>query len=192
MNPQHGSVSKMNTIHTHTQELYPIIDMSPANAEIVELRLSNRQMLDAHHRAAESVNQLYKQLHPLLDKAATGTFEDAEQVEAFSGGIRIYEATGTLLKPEEAFATRTARTALTLVLARLRREDGAANNLAEAASYAVARLRKDAGLTHETISVIAERVHPDLVDYAIAGAAVARAVEIKTMRTVPEVLMHIA
>jgi hypothetical protein len=165
----------MNFVKLSAQHEFPIKDISDENAEILEFLLLNPDIINNSHLTAEAARYLYSAGHLGLNAVATHYLEDPARRESFSEGIKAYEAMSCMVQPsiipeDEAAITLEILTAQHL----LSRDFG--GTLSDASSDFYTDMPRAAVVIGESAARFSMNR-----DYAIAGAAIARQIELGTL-----------
>lgn len=160
------------------QKDFPRGDISETTAEILELMLQNRELVETFHTNAEYLNFLYRLGHKTMDITARPHLDDKERLSAFSYGIEAFEAVGVFVRPtlgDEYPDDETATRQIMTVRKSLDRDF--VPTLADARD----RMKDAMPRTTFVIAQSALRFCRQYTDYALSGAAIAREVEVLSL-----------
>lgn len=79
------------------QSNFPKEDLTDANAEVLCLMLSSRELIRQGHTAAETATKIYELGHRALSIAVDRIFENTSTAAAFNQGISVYETISSLV-----------------------------------------------------------------------------------------------
>jgi hypothetical protein len=160
------------------QKDFPKTDISDSTAEMLELMLLNRELVDTFHTSAELINFLYRFGHKTMDLTARPHLDDATRLEAFSYGIETFEAVGSFVRPllGESYPDEETATRQIMTVHKSLDEDFA-STLVDAKD----RMKEEMPRTTHVIAQSALRFYRPHADYALSGAAIAREVEVLSL-----------
>lgn len=157
------------------QSNFPKEDLTDANAEVLCLMLSSRELIRQGHEAAESAAQIYKLGHRALSVAVERIFDNESSMAAFNQGVTVYETISSLV----THPPHTEQEAILLLNAfGLERQITARHfdeYVSEAADGLVLAAPRTAQVVAETVTGHANRYAARL---AVIGAAAARKFEL--------------
>ncbi len=156
------------------QPNFPIVDLTDDNAAILELLLSNRDLIGESHIISERTSWVFKVGHRVITTVASGILERDDRLEALDHGTTIFEAMSALLtaaptRTSALFAVETQAAAWTQADAT--RSVGYQQEAYEA-------FHRDLPRAKEVVTIAAARFYPQFTGYALMGAAMARQFEL--------------
>ncbi len=160
------------------QKDFPKADISDNTAEMLELMLLNRDLVDAFHTSAELINFLYRLGHKTMDITARPHIDDRDRLEAFSYGIETFEAVGSFVRPLLGDAYPDDEVATRQIMTVHKSLDG---DFASTLVDAKDRMKEEMPRTTHVIAQSALRFYRPHADYALSGAAIAREVEVLSL-----------
>lgn len=153
---------------------FPRQDLSDNNAMLLELMLTNADIVTAGHTNAEKISWVFRAGHPAMRYAANRIITGSDRVVAFDHGISSYETIAALLDtvPDycDMFTINANAVALTSGFPDLKLDNYVEN--------AYRDFLNDMPRTAEVVLTSSRRFHPSAATYAVAGAAVARQFEL--------------
>jgi hypothetical protein len=156
------------------QPNFPKEDLTDDNAAILELLLSNRDLVGESHVISEQTSWIFKVGHRVIATVASGILEKDDRLEALDHGTTIFEAmsgllTATPVNSSALFAVETQAAAWTQA------------DAAQSADYqqeAYEAFHRDLPKAEEVVTIAAARFYPHFTGYALIGAAMARQFEL--------------
>lgn len=79
------------------QANFPKEDLTDANAEVLCLLLSSRELIRQGHSAAEAATKIYQLGHRALAGAVDRIFDNSSTIIAFNQGVSVYETISSLV-----------------------------------------------------------------------------------------------
>jgi hypothetical protein len=157
---------------TH-QPNFPNEDLSESNADMLELMLANKELLQLSHEAVEQLSWIFRVGHPSIVFSASHIFDEDERLAALNHGVVSFEAITAMVggnaMDSDLFPTnREASRLLQLKPTRL-------------SNYFDEALEDFRGYTPRTAEVVrasSARFHGALTTYALLGAAMSRKFEL--------------
>ncbi len=159
------------------QPEFPNQDLTDNNAAMLELLLSNQDIVTESHQASERISWVFKVGHKVVS-AVTGTVLDHDsRYNALDHGASLYEAMSLLLA---AVPTRTSElfSVQTQAAAWMHAD---ITQLADYQEKAYAIFTSNLPKTKEVVVSAAMRYYPQLTSYAVLGAAMAHQFELDTV-----------
>ena len=156
------------------QPNFPREDLTDDNAAILELLLSNRELVGESHAISEKTSWVFKVGHRVVNAVAAGILERDGRLEAVNHGTTVYEALSALLA---AAPTRTSE----LFAVEMQAATWTQADATRAVTYqqeAYAAFHQELPRTKEVVESAAGRFYPHLTSYALLGAAMARQFEL--------------
>jgi hypothetical protein len=155
---------------------FPLHDLSEHNRGVLELMLSNSEIVTQGHLYAEKTSWSYRVGHPLIRDITDSLFIDPKHKRAIDHGIRSFETiawlTSSIREHHGTFAVekcaKTFRHALT------------GEELLDSVALAHEHFTEELPHTTQAIIESSDRFCPALSHYAIAGAALMRQFELNT------------
>ncbi len=155
------------------QPNFPREDLLEDNADVLEMLLSNLQIVEQGHVAAESASWLFTVGHPVASRV--GKSIRAENIFHIDIGIRMFEAISTLIStPPERVAPFAAERTVIEILHGSDRETEVKNYGFDAVETMVEEVPIASGVVRRA----AERHCGHLTTYALLGAALIRQFEL--------------
>lgn len=158
---------------THTdQPDFPDVDLTEDNAQMLELMLSNYELVMGGHKAAEEASSVMRINHPAVVCGARRIYDDDRRVQAIDHGVAVFEAAhayvvGKPLTTEAGDVTREYNAAKVGALL-------VPHDLSDYMDESVEALRHDAPRLAELSRVTSRRFYSNLTEYAVLGTAMAR------------------
>lgn len=163
----------MKLVTLDSQPLFPRIDISSTNADMIELLLMNETIARTSHESAEFTSYLYRLGHTSLKAAAAPMFDDKQRLDAFSHGIGMYEAISAMVHPIHQQDGDEQATFHIITL-----HSSLARNFVETLTDARDTFSEQMPRTQHLIGQSARRFCTNYEDYAINGAAIARELDL--------------
>jgi hypothetical protein len=156
------------------QPNFPREDLTDDNAAILELLLSNRDLVGESHAISEQTSWVFRVGHRVVNTVAAGVLERDGRLEAVNHGTTVYEAMSALLTAaptdtNELFAVEKQAAAWT---------EADTTNAVTYQQEAYAAFHQDLPRAKEVVEAAASRFYPHFTGYALLGAAMARQFEI--------------
>lgn len=156
--------------------MFPTVDVSDSNADMLELLLLHGPTVEMSHTSAEAVSFLYQMGHRVLHLTAAAYFDDEGHSRALSHGIATFEAIAALVRPQPDLTPHNSQQANPPILAARRRlQTDFITTLTDARDVFYEELPRTTMLVGKSAARFCSRQH---VDYALTGAALARQLEI--------------
>lgn len=152
---------------------FPRRDISEDTAEILELLLLNRELVDASHMSAEQAHVLFRLGHRAIEQTSHARI-NGERLAAFSYGIGAYEAVRTLVQPKEKPLTEQDAGMKVIIV-----NNALTSTFADTVVEAREKFDQEMPRTKYVIGQSATRFHAMFTDYALSGAAIARDLELQ-------------
>lgn len=150
---------------------FPFVDITDSDASIIELLLSNRDIVDEGHKVAEEVIPAFRYGHEGVDVAGGRMFDDQREAEAFSYGFALIEAAN--LRFNGLVAHRLGQSAFRAEV------DGVVKEISdealrEYAEIAITDFWAHTPNTARVVETASSRFYSHLAEKAILGAAFGR------------------
>lgn len=155
---------------------FPKEDLTDENAAILELMLSNRNLVAENHTASEQLSWVFRVGHPLIARISGGILDHDSRFEALDHGAAVYEAMSLFLaavptQTSELFSVQTQATAWL---------NASPSKLTGYQEEAYAAFSGNLPRAKELVSDVSSRFYPHLTNYAILGASMAHQFELDT------------
>jgi len=159
-----------------SQPNFPREDLTPENADVLELLMANEQILDTSHEAVERMSWIFRVGHPSILHSAKKVHDDTSRLSAINHGVKSFEAITAMVGGEMAIADifPTHREASRL----LHLEPNLTGNYLD---EAMEDFQQETPHTAEVVRSSTARFHGPLVTYAILGAAMSRKFELSVV-----------
>lgn len=166
----------MKLLQLEAQPDFPRHDISPQSADIITLPLLNATWTKEVHRQIEAVTPFYRLSHTALRAVAMERFT-SPQVNAFSHGVALYEATASLVRPHviSEIDPHTLQTILQTIV--FTDKDFVLDILADAH----AKMHRQLPHMTQVLGEVASRFHAMEHSYVLAGGAMAYRLEMATL-----------
>jgi hypothetical protein len=163
----------MNIVKVEGQHDFPNCDLTRDNAALLELMMQNWDVITSSHESAEGARILFRLGHVSLLKIAKPHLDSKDLLDAFSHGITTYEAMSAMAQPcvHSEFNTNAA---LQVITTQSELENDFTGTLTDACD----QFRDELPRASNVIGVSATRFCRQGIDYALAGAAIARQLEV--------------
>ncbi len=148
------------------QPNFPFEDIAADNADILELLLASDLVIDAGHRTAEEMHQLFQLGHSSIDAASKRVGYDADQQNAISTGVATMETIRGLLNGIPKVEMRALHINTTAIGVTMKTP-----KLQSYANQAYEEFMTELPRTAELVCQANRRRHSYLVTYAVLGAA---------------------
>lgn len=160
------------------QSNFPKEDLTDANAEVLCLMLSSKELIRQGHGAAEAATKVYELGHRALSVAVDRIFDNPSTITAFNQGVSVYETISSLVTHPPQVEEMTP---LILNAFGLERQISARHfndYITEAGEVLVLSAPRTAQVVAETVTSHTNRYAARI---AVIGAAAARRFELDNM-----------
>lgn len=155
------------------QPNFPVEDLSEDNADLLELMMANRELLQRSHDAVESLSYLFFVGHKSINVTAKHVFDDEQCLEALDHGIATFEAITAMVDGHSMTSDSIPLHAQALRLIHLDRYE-----LDDQFDQSLTEFREQTPRTAEVIRNSSTRFYGHLTAYALLGAAMSRKFEL--------------
>lgn len=158
------------------QPNFPSEDITSENAELLELLLSSKDIVDSSHVSSEQISWVFKVGHKVLNTVSIAVLEKSDRFSALDHGASLYEAMSLLLAAAPT-QTKELFTVQTQAAAWLHASDMRLTNYQE---EAFASFSGNLPNAKEVVASASSRFYPHFTNYAVLGAAMAHQFELDT------------
>lgn len=156
-----------------SQTNFPFEDLDENNAAILELMISNIDIVNQSHKLADSISLAFRIGHMAILSATQKNFDKERAMKAIDHGVASFESISAIIgaAPTNKDTLSINRQAtLLLMLKGLDLENYLDENLEG--------FRREMPLTTEVVSTSAARFYGHMTEYAVLGAALSRKFDI--------------
>lgn len=145
---------------------FPREDLTPDNADMLEMMMANREIVDAGHAAAERTVWSFKVGHAAIRRSVGAIYDKAKHQEAIDHGVATFEAIAAMVGGEvvhmDSFPIHVTATNLLHL---------SPHALGDYHDESLDSFRDNAPRTAEVIQQASRRFYGPLAAYALLGAA---------------------
>lgn len=153
---------------------FPYEDLSESNASLLELMLSNKELVASGHALGEGVSWAFRVGHPTIVKGLGRIYDEPRLLEAIDHGVQVFEAASTFVSEQPLVVDEAVVIKNGIGISRAFSKE----KLDQYASAALENLSNELPRTKEVVESASKRFFAHLTSYAILGAAMSRQFEV--------------